>query len=321
MTQTLAQALQAFTPGLPLVVAFSGGADSTALLAACLQRWPGHVRAVHVHHGLQSAADDFQKHCEAFCKSWQVPLVVQAIDARAAPGQSPEEAARKGRYAALMQAVQTHWPEARDIALAQHADDQIETLLLALSRGSGLPGLAAMPMHWQRQGLRWHRPFLQVPGSELRVWLQSHGLSWVEDPSNQDERYTRNRIRKRLMPVLEEVFPSFRDTFARSARHAAEAHELLQSQAQADLQALGLPPVIARLQALGEPRRGAVLRHWLYSVHGTQASSAQLTELQQQIQDCTTRGHKLHIRVGRGFVVREGECLQWRPEAKNDADT
>ena len=119
MTQTLAQALQAFTPGLPLVVAFSGGADSTALLAACLQRWPGHVRAVHVHHGLQSAADDFQKHCEAFCTKRQVPLVVQAIDARAASGQSPEEAARKGRYAALMQAVQTHWPEARDIALAR----------------------------------------------------------------------------------------------------------------------------------------------------------------------------------------------------------
>jgi tRNA(Ile)-lysidine synthase len=155
----------------------------------------------------------------------------------------------------------------------------------------------------------------------LRVWLQSHGLSWVEDPSNQDERYTRNRIRKRLMPVLEEVFPSFRDTFARSARHAAEAHALLQAQAQADLQALGLPPVIAGLQALNGPRRGAVLRHWLYSVHGTQASSAQLLELQQQIQDCTTRGHKLHIRVGRGFVVREGDRLQWKPEAKNGTDT
>ncbi len=321
MTQSLAQALQAFSPGLPLVVAFSGGADSTALLAACVQRWPGQVRAVHVHHGLQSAADDFQKHCETFCQELQVPLLVQVIDARAQAGQSPEDAARRGRYDALIRAVQTHWPQVRDIALAQHADDQIETLLLALSRGSGLPGLAAMPMHWEKQGLHWHRPFLQVPGAELRAWLLAQGLAWVEDPSNQDERYTRNRIRKRLLPVLQEVFPSFRDTFARSARHAAQAQDLLQAQAQADLQSLGSPPTIAGLQALSVPRQGVVLRHWLYSEHGTQASSAQLQELQQQLQACTTRGHRLHIRVGRGFVLREGDCLEWRPEAGNDTDT
>jgi tRNA(Ile)-lysidine synthase len=321
MTQSLAQALQAFSPGLPLVVAFSGGADSTALLAACVQRWPGQVRAVHVHHGLQPAADDFQKHCEAFCERWQVPLLVQGIDARPLPGQSPEDAARKGRYDALIRAVQTHWPQVRDIALAQHADDQIETLLLALSRGSGLPGLAAMPMHWERQGLQWHRPFLQVPGAELRAWLLEQGLAWVEDPSNQDERYTRNRIRKRLLPALQEVFPSFRDTFARSARHAAQAQDLLQAQAQADLQALGSPPSIAGLQALSVSRQGAVLRHWLYTEHDTQASSAQLQELQRQIKACTTRGHRLAIRVGAGFVVREGAHLAWAGEAKNDPDT
>ena len=321
MTQSLAQALQAFSPGLPLVVAFSGGADSTALLAACVQRWPGQVRAVHVHHGLQSAADDFQNHCEAMCVQWQVPLRVQAIDARPAHGQSPEDAARKGRYAALMHVVKTHWPEVRDIALAQHADDQIETLLLALSRGSGLPGLAAMPMHWDKHGFRWHRPLLQVPGAELREWLQAQGQSWVEDPSNQDERYTRNRIRKRLLPVLQEVFPSFRDTFARSARHAAQAQVLLQAQAQADLQMLGIPPSVAGLQALNALRQGAVLRHWLYTEHGTQASSAQLKELQAQVQACTTRGHRLHIRVGRGIVMRDGDGLQWVPEAQNGADT
>lgn len=321
MTLSLAQAMEAFSPGLPLVVAFSGGADSTALLAACVQRWPGQVRAVHVHHGLQSAADDFQKHCEAFCQKWQVPLLVQSINARHQVGQSPEDAARRGRYDALISAVQIHWPDVHDMALAQHADDQVETLLLALSRGSGLPGLAAMPMHWEKQGLRWHRPFLQVPGAELRVWLQAQGMTWVEDPSNQDERYTRNRIRKRLLPVLQEVFPSFRDTFARSARHAAQAQDLLQVQAQADLQALGSPPTIAGLQALSVPRQGAVLRHWLYTEHDTQASSAQLQELQRQLKACTTRGHRLNIRVGGGFVVREGEHLAWASEAKNDPDT
>lgn len=321
MTQSLAQAMQAFEPDLPLVVAFSGGADSTALLAACVQRWPGQVRAVHVHHGLQSAADDFQAHCEAFCAHWQVPLWVCAIDARPAPGQSPEDAARQGRYAALADAVKTHWPDVQDMALAQHADDQVETLLLALSRGSGLPGLAAMPMHWQKLGLNWHRPLLQVAGADLRAWLQAQGLSWVEDPSNHDERYTRNRIRKRLLPVLQEMFPTFRDTFGRSARHAAQAQALLQAQAQADVQLLGEPPTIAALRALTEARQGAALRHWLWSVQGTQATTAQLRELQQQLQACTTQGHRLHIRVGRGFVVREGDRLLWVPESKNSADT
>ena len=321
MTQTLVQALQAFQPGLPLVVAFSGGADSTALLAACAQRWPGQVRAVHVHHGLQSAADDFQQHCEAFCAHWQVPLLVQAIDARPLPGQSPEDAARQGRYAALADAVKTHWPDAQDMALAQHADDQVETLLIALSRGSGLPGLASMPMHWQKLGLTWHRPLLQVAGADLRTWLQAQGLSWVEDPTNQDERYTRNRIRKRLLPVLQDVFPTFRDTFARSAKHAAQAQGQLQAQAQADLQAVGVPPGIGALRALAPARQAQVLRFWLQSEYGTQATSAQLQELQQQVQACTTRGHQLHLRVGRGFVQRHGDQLHWQPEPENRTDS
>ena len=201
------QALADFSPGLPFAVAFSGGADSTALLWACARRWPGQVRAVHIHHGLQLAADAFEAHCRALCQQLNVPLTVRKVQAGHAQGQSPEDAARKARYAALAEAVQSEWPEVHGIALAQHADDQVETLLIALSRGAGLPGLASMPSHWQRQGLDWYRPFLAVPGAALRAWIQSQGHSWVEDPSNTDESFTRNRIRARVLPALAEALP------------------------------------------------------------------------------------------------------------------
>jgi tRNA(Ile)-lysidine synthase len=312
MTVTLEQALADFSPGLPFAVAFSGGADSTALLLACVQRWPGQVRAVHVHHGLQAAADDFEAHCRALCDQLKVPLAVRRVQAGHAPGQSPEDAARKARYQALAEAVQTEWPEVHDIALAQHADDQVETLLIALSRGAGLPGLASMPAQWHRLGLHWHRPWLAVPGVALREWLHSQGQSWTEDPSNTDERFTRNRIRARVLPTLAEALPAFRDTFARSAAHAAQAQEVLNEVAAQDLAHTGVPPRIQALQQLSRARQALVLRHWLRSHHATTPSTAQLNELLDQLAACTTRGHRLHLKVGQGFVRRQGLHLDWQ---------
>lgn len=313
VTEKFTQAMASFAPALPLAVGLSGGADSTALLLACAERWPGQVRAIHVHHGLQSAADDFERHCAALCARLQVPLAVQRVDARPAPGQSPEDAARAARYKAFEAAALASQspPAIQSIALAQHADDQVETLLLALSRGAGVAGLAAMPARWQRSGLAWHRPLLRVPGAELRAWLRARGERWVEDPSNQDERYTRNRIRARLLPVLESAFPAFRDTFPRSAGHAAQASELLLEIAQQDLDAVGLPPRIAALQALSRARQANLLRHWLRQAHQTTPAAAQLDELLCQVAACTTRGHRIHIKVGRGFVAREGVLLRW----------
>lgn len=305
------QALADFSPGLPFAVAFSGGADSTALLLACARRWPGQVRAVHIHHGLQAAADGFEAHCRALCLALGVPLAVRRVQAGNAPGQSPEDAARQARYAALAEAVQSEWPEVRDVALAQHADDQIETLLIALSRGAGLPGLASMPAHWQRQGLSWHRPWLALPGAALREWLQIEGQTWVEDPSNGDEKFTRNRIRARVLPVLAEAFPAFRETFARSAAHAAQAQEVLNDVAAQDLAQVGVPPRVQAVKQLSRARQALVLRHWLRQHHATTPSTAQLEELLGQIAACTTRGHRLHLKVGSGFLHREGAHLVW----------
>ena len=313
MTLSFDVAIADFSPALPMAVGLSGGADSTALLLACARKWPGQVQAIHVHHGLQAAADGFEEHCAALCQSLNVPLWVKRLDARHTPGQSPEDAARQARYKAFEAAAIASKAQAaiESIAIAQHADDQVETLLLALSRGAGIAGLAAMPARWERAGVVWHRPLLQVAGADIRSWLRLQGQPWVEDPTNTDQRYTRNRIRAQLLPALEAAFPAFRETFARSASNAAQAAELLDELAQQDLLRVGAPPHITVLQGLSRARQANVLRHWLRVAYATTPSAAQLGELLNQLAACTTRGHRIHIKVGRGFVVRSGPQLGW----------
>lgn len=335
MSLTFEAAIAAFTPALPLAIGYSGGADSTALLLACAQKWPGQVSAIHIHHGLQAAADGFVAHCEAFCKRINVPLVIKKVDAKHELGESPEAAARNARYSAFSNvnldlAVEFIAYEATknianianveniaNLALAQHADDQVETLLLALSRGAGLPGLAAMPAAWRRDGIQYYRPLLQVSASEIRRWLATQtqlgegGAPFVEDPTNTDESFTRNRIRAKLLPALDAAFPQFRDTFARSSSHAAQAQLLLNEVAAEDLRKVENPPKIQQLQQLSDARMGNALRFWLKTTNQTTPSTAQLSQLVDQIKACTTRGHHIHIKVGRGFVERQGVCVHW----------
>jgi tRNA(Ile)-lysidine synthase len=316
VTQRFEDAIAAFSPALPLTVAYSGGADSTALLLACALKWPGQVNAIHIHHGLQAAADGFQRHCEATCERLQLPLIVRHVNAQPAPGQSPEDAARIARYKAFSAQARVEYTESaiKNIALAQHADDQAETLLLALGRGAGLAGLAAMPAAWQRDDIQYHRPLLTVAGADIRAWLAGRGISHVEDPSNANPRFTRNRIRAELLPALNAVFPHFRDTMARSASHAAQAQELLTELAHSDfvaVQAAAKSLTLAGLQRLSRPRQANLLRYWLKTHFSTTPSAAQLTELLDQIAACTTRGHQIRIKVGAGFAQREGENLAW----------
>ena len=293
----------------PLAIAYSGGADSTALLlAACAWR-PGQVSAIHVHHGLQAAADNFAAHCSAVCAGLGVPLHIARVDARHQSGQSPEDAARNARYSALADGARALGLPA--VLLGQHADDQVETLLLALSRGAGLAGLSAMPASFERSGVMFARPLLEVPAASLRAWLLEQGHTFVEDPSNMDERYTRNLIRARLLPALHEALPAFRSTFARSAAHAAQAQSLLDEVAAQDLALIGQPPAIAALQALSRPRQANVLRHWLRMAHSVTPSTAQLEQLLDQIAACTTRGHHIHLKVATGHVQRVHGHLQW----------
>ena len=314
MDSAFERAMAAFEPAhWPLAVGFSGGADSTALLAACAARRPSEVVAFHVHHGLQAAADDFERHCRNVCERLAVPLRVHRVDARHARGDSPEDAARRARYSAFaeMARMDGSAPAIQSIALGHHADDQIETLLLALSRGAGLPGLAAMPARAQRGGLEIHRPLLAVAGADIREWLAGRGLPWIEDPTNGDARYTRNRIRAVVLPALAQAFPQFRATFTRSIGHAAQAQELLDELAAQDMETVGNPPRIATLQTLSHARQANVLRHWLMQAHGSAPSAAQLDQLLSQVRACTTRGHRIHLKVAAGFIERKGDFLHW----------
>ena len=316
MTLSIDAALRDFSPPLPLAVALSGGADSTALLVACAEKWPGQVEAWHVNHGLQAAAADFEFHCESLCASLQVSLRVARVDASAASGQSPEDAARRARYKAFSALSQVGYAQTaiKSVAIAQHANDQIETLILALSRGAGLAGLSAMPAQWERDGLFFYRPWLQVASHDIRDWLQLRGIVFCEDPTNGDMRFTRNRIRAQVMPTLQTVFPQMLDTFARSARHAAQGQELLSALALQDWALVAREdgqPVVKALQRLSVARQANVLRHWLQASFGVIPSTAQLQELQSQVQACATRGHSIHIKVGQGFVQSKGPVLTW----------
>lgn len=317
-----------------LAVAFSGGADSTALLLGILRLHHAtaapstpadgplrRITALHVHHGLQACADDFANHCTLFCATLQpvaasvgCALHHQTLRVHIAlqPGDSLEACARDARYRALAQAAQSAGAEM--VLLGQHADDQAESVLLALSRGAGVAGLAGMPALFQRHGLHFARPLLSVEQSAIKHWLQTLHLPWVEDPSNTELRFTRNRLRHAVLPALEKQLPGFGASLVRSARLAAQADTLLQELAQLDLQRTGNPPHIAQLQQLSAHRQANVLRHWLKSTYGVIGSESQMLALLQVIAACQTRGHHIRIKVGPGCVVRNGPTLQWQPQ-------
>ncbi len=297
-----------------LAVAYSAGADSTTLLIAAYARWPGRVVALHVHHGLQAAADGFESTARAVCRSLDLPLLVAHVQASAAQGQSPEDAARIHRYAALADLAQAAGATA--VLLAQHADDQAETVLLALSRGAGLPGLAAMPERFERHGVWFERPLLGLPASALREWVQGSGHAFVDDPSNADTRFTRNRIRAQLLPAWQMCFPGFRPMLARSARHAAQAQGLLDDLARIDLAVVSDPPLITALQALSRERQANVLRHWLRAHWGVVPSEAQMDQVLDQLDACRTRGHRIELKVADGTLRRNGVCLAFSRPAQ-----
>lgn len=317
MTPSLEQAMGAFAPPLPLGVAFSGGADSTALLVACAEKWPGQVVALHINHGLQVAAGAFESQCLHVCQRLNVALRVTQVDAGHTSGQSPEDAARRARYRGIVSLAQAEYAQAaiKSIAIAQHADDQMETILLALSRGSGLGGLSGMAPHWIRDGLDFYRPLLAVSSADIRRWLAARGEQFVEDPTNSDVRFTRNRIRAQVVPALRSAFPQCLETFGRSAAHVAQAQALLDEVAQGDAGEVlrdrdGLPQ-IKPLQQLSHARQANFLRFWLKQSYQVIPSAAQLGEMQSQITACVTRGHAIHIKVGHGFVRRSGGVLSW----------
>ena len=216
--------------GARLCVAFSGGADSTALLAATAAlsaRYRCRARAVHVNHHLQPAAGAMARAARRTARSLGVSFSLIDAPVITVRGDSVEASARAVRYSALRgQLRDGEW-----LLLAQHQDDQVESLLLQLLRGAGIAGLAAMPA---RSGPLL-RPLLSIPRAQLIAYLQGRALQWSEDPSNADERFGRNFLRRQVLPLLRERWPGLGVTIARSAALAAEAQQLLDERAATQL--------------------------------------------------------------------------------------
>jgi len=267
-------------------IAFSGGVDSLVLLHA-LAALRGHMGAsrfcaVHVNHGLSPKAGQWADQCARQCAELSLPFTLCEVNAAPAAGESPEAAARNARYRALAGLV-----ESGDCLLtAHHQDDQAETLLLQLLRGAGPKGLAAMPMLSQfSRG--WHaRPLLEFRREALITYAEANGLSWLEDESNFDTRLERNFLRHEILPRLKQHFPGLASTLSRSARRCAEAAEILQVQAQADLQSLQLSTdalSVKDLCALGEVRARNVLHYWIHARALPVPSEAQLQGLWRSV--------------------------------------
>jgi tRNA(Ile)-lysidine synthase len=158
---------------------------------------------------------------------------------------------------------------------------------------------------------------LGIAAKPLRDWLAGQGLAVIDDPTNADTAFTRNRIRHEILPALDRTFPAFRETFARTARHAAQAQELLTDLAAADLLLVGNPPLLGELRRLRRARRANVLRHWLRTAGDAAASTAQMEELLDQVEACTTRGHAISIKVAAGRVELRQGVLRYVTSAKN----
>lgn len=257
-----------------LWVAFSGGLDSTVLLhLVSTLRAHGalsmSVRALHIHHGLQSAADAWEQHCGVVCQRLDLPLLTARIHVELGAGRSIEEAARHARYAAFAETLQP----GDLLLLAQHQDDQVETVLFRLLRGSGTAGMAGMPRSRPcGQGVLL-RPLLGQPRSALEDYASRHALQWIEDASNQQQRYDRNFLRATIIPPLREHWPGLNTAVTRSARLSGDAAQLLDELAALDLQACSGPLpnrlLTAALLGLSDIRQRNLLRCWL---QGLQAS-------------------------------------------------
>lgn len=247
-----------------IVVAYSGGLDSTVLLHALAglrdQQQLPEFSAVHVNHGLSADAQAWQTHCEVQCERFGIPLVVEQVEV-VVDTRGLEDAAREARYAALSK----HLGAGSCLLTAQHLDDQAETVLLRLLRGSGVRGLGAMPETRSIGSARLVRPLLAWSRDELLEYAQQRGLQWIEDGSNRDLGLDRNYLRHRVMPLLGERWPRYAASFAHSAGLMRDANHALGEQARAELLRAGAKQgtlAVAWLLAQPESMRGEFLQEW-----------------------------------------------------------
>lgn len=266
LPEQLRDKLAAFADAERFLVAFSGGADSHALLHALVSlELPQEILALHVNHGLSPNADNWQLHCEAVCRELHVPFCAERARIQR-DGTGLENAARQARYDIFAR----HVLPGDVLLMAHHADDQIETFFLRLLRGAGVRGLGGMP-EWRAIGQGClYRPWLDRARCELRHYAREQDLVWVEDESNVDLQFDRNYLREQVLPVLQARWPQTTQSIARSMAWCGEADAVTDELADIDYFACyphaeryGYSLAFAYLRGLSRARRRNVLRLWL----------------------------------------------------------
>lgn len=296
-----------------VAVAYSGGRDSTALLHATLVQAAllgVRVYALHVHHGLSPNADAWLAHCEAQCRKWHrsagpVKFVALRLSGSPGRGESVEAWARTQRYAALASMAHAH--NTPLVLLAHHRRDQAETFLLQALRGAGLAGLSAMPGATVRDGITWQRPWLDLPGEAISAYVRRHRLKHIDDDSNADAAFARNRLRLQVWPALQHAFEHADASLAASARWAQEAVLALDELAESDLgKVVGTEGFVVRhWLALSPPRRSNALRAWLKALGDASAPSSLVTRLLVELpgaQSARWPFHASELRLHRGVL-------------------
>lgn len=288
--------------GQRLTLALSGGVDSMVLLDILAQlrvTLKFQLSALYVNHQISPNAPAWGRFCAEACMRLGVPYTEETVVLEQSGGASLEALARAARYRVFV----CH--DTDFIALAQHLDDQVETLLLQLLRGAGMKGLSAMPdirdqgSGGRDQGAALIRPMLEIPRSAIVGYATKHALKWVEDESNQDVAFDRNFLRHDLLPVLEKRFPAYRETFARSARHFAEAAGLLDELAEIDADGAiheNRLEVVA-LRRLSPARARNLLRYYLDGQRMPMPSAVRLDNMLRQLMDARPDA-RIHIRQG-----------------------
>lgn len=305
-------------PGRHLALALSGGADSVALLDILAQlRTSLHfpLSVVHVNHQISPNAADWAEFCARLCAGYNIPFQVVKVDLKHQPGESLEALARDARYRVFAE------QQADFIVLAQHLDDQAETLLLQLLRGAGAKGMSAMGV--RREGLmedapHYVRPMLDVPRRVILDYAVLRGLHWIEDESNADIAYDRNYLRHRVMPLLERRFPGYRETFARASRNLAESAQLMNDLARLDCAAAasGGRLKVEALRGLSAARAKNLLRYWLAQLGVPMPSAGRLENVLQQL--CGSRDDaQVLVHLGDNVIRRYRGEVYLEPSAKS----
>ena len=296
---------------------YSGGLDSTVMLDLLAHEAAGGsiaLSAVHVHHGLSVNADAWSRHCATVCERSRISLDIVPVRIEHQARRSLEEEARIARYAAF------RGIDADAVALAHHADDQAETVLLQLLRGAGPKGLAAMatlgvsptlgsaPLYW--------RPLLSIDQVQLTAYAVGAGLEWVEDESNLDCSLRRNYLRRRVMPVIAEAFPAPARLLARAAQLQAQAAGLLDVLADIDLETMARDGGLdcQRLALLESDRQANLLRRWLARAGARAPARARLAALQKAIADSSNDTRLTWIHEGLRVVRRKAILLIEAPQ-------